>query len=106
VNLAANLDLDLSLAGPGTTVVTYAATAQDPVLPVRACMSANVALRFVLLYGVRREALRRAAAEVTAAVAAGALTELPAHRFGLDQVAAAQEAVEAGAVGKVLVEVE
>ena len=26
----------------------------DPVLPVRACMTANVALRFILLYGVPR----------------------------------------------------
>ena len=36
---------------------TYAAEPADPVLPVRACMTANVALRFVLLYGVPRAAL-------------------------------------------------
>ena len=30
VNLAANLELDLSLSGATTTIVTFAATAEDP----------------------------------------------------------------------------
>ena len=50
VALAANLETDLALSGPQTVIVTYAATPPDPVLPVRACMTANVTLRFVLLY--------------------------------------------------------
>ncbi len=104
VNLPANLDLDLELAGPATTVVTYAATAADPTLPTRRCMTANVRFRFVLLYGVPRPDLRRAAVEVGAAVAAGGLTELPLHLFALSEVAAAHEAVEAGVVGKVVVD--
>jgi len=83
--------------------VTYAAEPADPVLPVRACMNANVILRFVLLYGVPADAMDHAAADITKALADGALTELPAHRFGLADIAAAQEAVENGAVGKVLV---
>jgi NADPH2:quinone reductase len=103
VNLGANLDLDLQLAHPGTTVVCYAASGSDPALPVRACMSANVVLRFVLLYGVVKHALLEAARGVNDAVAAGALTGLPEHRFTLDQIAAAHEAQEAGVVGKVLV---
>src|ERR1700723_3737905 len=70
VALGANLTLDLALAHAGTTVVTYAAEATDPVLPVRACMSANVILRFILLYGVPVAALERAAADITAALAA------------------------------------
>jgi NADPH2:quinone reductase len=37
------------------------------------------------------------------AVSAGALTPLPLHLFALDDVAAAQDAVERGALGKVLV---
>jgi len=101
--LGANLALDLALSGPATTIVDYAAEPQDPVLPVRACMTANVALRFVLLYGVPRPALLQAAADITAALSAGALTQLPVTRFPLDQVAAAQDAVQAGTVGKVLV---
>jgi NADPH2:quinone reductase len=103
VALGANLALDLAVAKPGSMIVTYAAEPADPVLPVRACMTANVTLRFILLYGVPRPALRQAAADITAALTEGALTELPVHRFPLSDVAAAQEACEAGALGKVLV---
>jgi NADPH2:quinone reductase len=103
--LGANLALDLAVLKPGSMIVTYAAEPADPVLPVRAFMTANVTMRFVLLYGVPRTALRRAAEDITAALADGALTELPVHRFGLADIVAAQEAAEAGPLGKVLVTV-
>ncbi len=105
VALGANLDLDLAVAGPGTTVVAYASEASDPVLPVRRCMQASLSLRFVLLYRMPAAALAQAAADITAALADGALTPLPVHRFALEDIAAAHDAVEAGAVGKVLVDV-
>lgn len=105
VALGANLELDLALSGPGTHVVDYAAEATDPVLPVRKCMTANVALRFVLLYGLPAEALDQAVADITKALQAGALTALPIIRFPLEQIAAAHEAVEHGAVGKVVIEI-
>jgi NADPH2:quinone reductase len=101
--LGANLELDLAVTAPHAQIVTYAAEAADPVLPVRACMTANVLLRFVLLYGVPRATLDQAAQDITMALAEGALTELPVTRFSLDDIVAAHEAVEAGAVGKVLV---
>ncbi|HYZ53478.1 MAG TPA: NADPH:quinone reductase [Streptosporangiaceae bacterium] len=105
VALGANLQADLALSGPETVVVTYAAEPSnpDPALPVRACMTANVTLRFVLLYGVPAAALDQAAADITAALGAGDLTALPVHRFPLDDIAAAHEAVENGVLGKVLV---
>ena len=102
--LGANLQLDLAvITRPDARIVCYAAEATDPVMPVRACMNANVILRFVLLYGVPLEALEQAAQDITAALADGALTELPTTKFRLDEIAAAHDAVEAGAVGKVLV---
>jgi NADPH2:quinone reductase len=103
VALGANLALDLALARPGTTVVTYASGPEGPVLPVRACMTANITLEFVLLYRVPDEALDRAVQDVSRALAAGRLSALPVHRFPLDEVAAAHEAVEAGTLGKVMV---
>jgi NADPH:quinone reductase len=103
VALGANLGLDLALSGPGTVIVTYAAEPADPVLPVRACMSANVVLRFILLYGVPAAALDHAVADVSAALAEGVLTELPSQRFPLSDIVKAQEAAEAGPVGKILV---
>ena len=103
VAFGANLQLDLAVIRPGSVIVTYAADGPDPVLPVRACMTANVVLRFMLLYGVPPEAQEQAAKDITAALASGALTELPVHKFSLEDIAAAHDAVEHGVVGKVLV---
>jgi NADPH:quinone reductase len=102
VALGSNLELDLAVSRPGTVVVSYAAEATDPVLPVRACMTANIVLRFMLLYRLPATAGEQAGADITAALTAGALTELPVHRFALDEIVAAQEAVERGTGGKVL----
>jgi NADPH:quinone reductase len=101
--LGANLELDLAVTGPLSTIVVYAAEPNNPVLPVRACMTANVVLKFILLYGVSRAALEHATTDITAALADGALTPLPEHKFSLDEVAAAHEAAEGGVTGKVLV---
>jgi NADPH2:quinone reductase len=103
VALGPNLQLDLALSGPETVIACYAADGPDPVLPVRACMTANVTIRFMLLYGVPAPALRQAVTDITAALEAGALTGLPVHRFALDDIVAAHEAVEGRAVGKVVV---
>src|SRR5215510_3560511 len=103
VALGANLALDLAVARPHATIVTYAAEPANPELPVRACMTANVTLKFVLLYGVPMTTLDQAAADITAALVAGEPTGLPMHRFPLADIAAAHQAAESGAVGKVIV---
>jgi NADPH:quinone reductase len=103
VALGANLQLDLAAARPHATIVTYAAEPVDPELPVRACMTANLTLKFVLLYGMPLTALDEAAGDITAALVAGDLTPLPVHKFALADIAAAHQAAESGAVGKVLV---
>ena len=48
-------------------------------------------------------ALDQAAADITAALAAGELTGLPVHKFPLPDIAAAEQAAESGIVGKVIV---
>ncbi|MEJ8282213.1 NADPH:quinone reductase [Pseudonocardia spirodelae] len=105
VSLAQNLAQDLAVLRTGGQVASYAATPQDPQLPVRALMGANAVLRFVLLYTVPRPVLAAAARGLVAAAGHGALTPLPVTRFGIDDVAAAHEAVEAGTTGKVVVDV-
>jgi NADPH2:quinone reductase len=103
VALTANLDLDLAVGS--THVVTYAGTPEDAVeVPVRRLMAANAVLRFVLVYTIPRDALRRAVADVSHAVRGGALTTLPLHRFPLARAADAHDAVRTGAVGKVLID--
>jgi NADPH:quinone reductase len=103
--LGANLKLDLAVSGPRTHIVDYASEPENPVLPVRDCMTANVTIRFIMLPGSPAEALDQAAAGVDAALASDALTALPVTKFPLDEVARAQEAVQAGAVGKVVLEI-
>ncbi len=104
VALGANLSLDLAVARPLAAVVCYASTGEDPVVPVRALMTKNLVLRFVILYGVPAADLARGVADVTAALREGSLTELPSRRFPLDEISAAHDAVEAGFVGKVLLD--
>ncbi len=101
--LGANLELDLAVSGPGTLIVVYAAEADDPVLPTRRLMNANVSLHYVLVYGVPSEELAQAVAWTNGALATGALSALPLHLYPLAEIAAAQDAVEHGATGKVLV---
>ncbi|MHB1539238.1 MAG: NADPH:quinone reductase [Solirubrobacteraceae bacterium] len=101
--LGANIELDLALCRPGTVISIYASEQDDPTLPTRRLMTANVRLHFLLLYGVPRDVLAADVAWVSEALSAGALSELPLHRFPLQRIAEAQDAVEAGAVGKVLV---
>src|SRR4029077_20069141 len=103
VALGANLQIDLATAAPPRSIVTDAAERATPDLPVRACMTANLTLKFVLLYGVEMPALDQAAADITAALAAGELSGLPVHKSPLADIAAAHQAAESGAVGKVIV---
>lgn len=103
VAFGANLALDLALSAPGTEIVVYAAEAEDPRLPVRQLMTANVRVHFVLLYRVPGTELAAAVRFVDDALHLGALSALPVHRYGLEQVADAQDAVANGALGKVLV---
>jgi NADPH:quinone reductase len=110
VALASNLDLDLAVIATNGAIAAYAAApGETAALPVRELMMRNTVLRFILLYTVPPQALRQAADDITAALRRGELTELPVHRYRLDDgphgVAAAHDAVEAGAVGKVVIDI-
>jgi NADPH:quinone reductase len=108
---SANARLDAAVLASNGTVAAYAAEGVSEVgLEFRALYSRNIRYEFVLVYTLRADAKSNAVADVTAAVADGALPVgeehgLPLHRFTLEQTAAAHAAVEAGAVGKVLVDV-
>ena len=102
--LGPNLSLDLAVIAPHGVISTYAADQPTAEVPVRALMTPNLTLRFVLVYTIGRAALRAAVDGVCQALAVGALTTLPVHRFPLSDTAGAHDAVESGAVGKVVIE--
>jgi NADPH2:quinone reductase len=102
--LGPNLALDLAVAARHAVISTYAADQATAEIPIRPLMGPNLVLRFVMVYNIPRPELRAAVDGVSQAVAAGALTTLPIHRFGLQDTAGAHEAVERGAVGKVVID--
>src|SRR3954471_22064070 len=55
--LGPNLELDLAVANPYATIVTYAADQPSAEIPIRPLMGANLTLRFVLLYTIAEPAL-------------------------------------------------
>jgi NADPH2:quinone reductase len=106
---AVNATLDAAVVGPNATVAVYAMEGGSELSMQWPLMRHNVAYCFVLVYTVPREAKDCAVADVSAAVADGALpvgddAGLPLHRFPLERAADAHAAVEAGAVGKALIE--
>jgi len=104
VALHANVALLRDVVAQDAVIAAYA-NGGTTALAVRDFMARNAAIRFVLVYTIPRAALRAAVSGVSEALAAGALSELPFHRFPLNRIADAHDAVEGGAVGKVLVDV-
>ena len=105
LSLGHNLELDLAAAARDCAIVSYANEGPNPELAVRKLMTPNIVLRFVLVYTMPVEAIGEAVVHITDALRDGALTEPPLHIFPLEQTAAAHDAVERGAVGKVLIKV-
>ncbi|WP_288468885.1 NADPH:quinone reductase [uncultured Curtobacterium sp.] len=98
------------LANHGVVSIYANNGGDDATLPIRPNMSVNARYQFLLLYTIGDDALAAAAEDVTAALRDGVLpvgedAGLPLVRFGLEDTAAAHDAVEGDAVGKVLIDV-
>jgi NADPH:quinone reductase len=111
VSPAANNDLDLAVARNGATIAFYASNGGDTfAMEIRKAYSLNLRYQGLLMYTMDPAHLAAAAEDVTAAVAAGALRAgekagLPLHHYPLAETPAAHDAVERGAVGKVLIDI-
>ena len=111
VSPAQNNVLDLMVAANGATIAIYANNGGDMFdVDIRRTFGLNLRYQFLLLYTLGQELLTAAADDVTAAIAAGALRAgeqagLPLHHYPLADTAAAHDAVEGGAVGKVLLDI-
>ena len=109
---AQNAVLNAAVVSPRASIAVYANDGGDQVLlDLIPQMMANARYQFILLYTVGEQALANGWVDVSAAAGAGALAVgetagLPLHRFPLVDTAAAHDAVQGGAVGKVLVDVQ
>jgi NADPH2:quinone reductase len=108
---AQNAAIDAAVIGRHGSVAIYANNGGDEVtLPVRALMAANALWQFVLLYTAPAHAKAAAVEDIAAAlldeaIRVGPQAGLPLHHFPLDRARDAHAAVQAGAVGKVLLDV-
>jgi len=111
VAAAVNAQLNLDVVKPRASVAIYANDGgAEFTLDVRQNMMKNLRYQFVLLYTVGDAALRAAVDDITLALVDDALpvaedAGLPLHRFPLAKTADAHQAVQDGAVGKVLIDV-
>ena len=111
VAIAANYRLNIDVVRPRASIGIYANDGGGDVkLDVRQNMIKNLRYQFVLLYTVGDAALTAAVEDITSALMDGALpvgedAGLPLHRFPLASTADAHQAVEDGAVGKVLIDI-
>jgi NADPH2:quinone reductase len=111
VNAIKNIETDLGIIAMGGTISIYAGGGDDKLaVPLRAAMGRNARLQFIMTYTVTPDQKHNAVHAVTAAIRDGALAVgadagLPLTRFDLTRAAEAHAAVEAGAVGKVLIDV-
>ena len=109
VAFARNLDVDARALRPSGTLATYSISedATHPESPnLQQLLTKDVAMRFTLVYAMPWEAHERAARDLGAALAAGALRPRIAARFPLERIAEAHGMLgTGGAGGKVLVDI-
>jgi len=111
VAAAQNAAVDAEVIGLHGAVAIYAATGDQGVtIPIRSQMRPNARWQFVLVYEEPERAKAIGVEDVNAAVLDGAVrvggdAGLPLHVFPLADTAVAHQAVEDGAVGKVLIDV-
>jgi NADPH:quinone reductase len=108
---AQNNELDVAVTKVHGTVAIYANNGGDELtVALRSIFSKNLRYQFLILYSLDDRLVQAAVEDVSEAVRAGALrvgedAGVPLHHYPLDQTAAAHDAVEAGAVGKVLLDI-
>ena len=105
VDFAAHADLNAEIIAIGGTVAAYYSSSDRPRIPYWDFAFKDVLLRLLGSDDFPPEVKAHAASELTKALVDGDLRSKIAARFPLDRIADAHELVEAGAPGRVLIEI-
>jgi NADPH2:quinone reductase len=99
VDFGGNLPVSLQIVKPYGTIASYATRGDpEPKVPFRALMVKNITVLGILVYTMPESAKAAAMADITRALAEGALRPLVGARLPLAQAAEAHAAVEQGTI--------
>ena len=105
VELGGNLGAALEVLKVNGVIAAYASEGvPEPALPFYPFLYKSLVLRHVLVFQIPEDGKADAVSDVTEWLAGGQVSHHIDQRFGLDEIVAAHQAVEAGAAGKVLIE--
>jgi len=106
VEFGGNLPTSIACLKTGGTIASYASQAvPEPTLPFYTLMYNAIVLRHVLVFRLSDSVIEQAITDINRWMESGELTHHVGPRFLLAETVAAHQALEAGAVGKVLVDV-
>ncbi len=107
VAFGANLAVTQRVIKVNGVVSVYGSDAvPEPAVNVYGFMSRNVTVHFLLMYLLRPEVVRAAHRDIVALLAKGALRHQIGRRYPLEEIAAAHEAMEGGAVtGNIVIDI-
>lgn len=104
MNITANAKLLPTVLRPKGSVVIYGIAGPELTLPAQFCLSNSIGFQFFLVFELDDAERARAVSGISTALAQGGLiNRVDPRKFGLDDTAAAHEAVEQGATAKVVV---
>ena len=106
VEMGGNLDASIAMLKANGVISAYASEGDpQPAVPFYTLLYKNLTLRFELVFLMPEEAKQKAVKDLTKWLASGELRHTIAAKFPLEDIVAAHEAVEAGPLGKVLLDV-
>jgi len=106
VAFGVNLETNISVLKNNGVIASYASDAvQEPQIPFYRMLYKNVVIRHELVFIMPEEAKQQAVSDISGWLSEHRLSHNIDRTFSLDDIAAAHEAVETGALGKILVNV-
>lgn len=105
VDFGQHIDLDAAVIAIGGTIASYSTTSERPEIPYWALGFKDTTLRLLGSDDFPAEVKSGAAAALTEALVEGSLRSLIVARYPLEEIAEAHEALEAGAAGRILVDI-